>query len=96
MNHSILIVKIVASPEQSFLKDGIAVTEIQVKFAPIKPKLNSNDVFTISIWGNLSYDIIKHYSINDYIVIEGYISLRDNKTNLLNPPQTQSYLNYNV
>ena len=89
MNYSILIVKIVSLPEQTFLKDIVPVTKIQVKFVPIQQKLISNDVFTISIWGNLSYDIIKHYSINDYIIIEGYISLSKTKSTLLNSRKTK-------
>ena len=28
------------------------------------------------IWGNLGQDIIKYYKINDYLLIEGFISLR--------------------
>ena len=28
------------------------------------------------IWGNLGQDVIKYYKINDYLLIEGFISLR--------------------
>ena len=36
------------------------------------------DTFNLSIWGTLSYDIVKYYNINDYILVEGFISIRDN------------------
>lgn len=78
MNHSILIVKVIAPPKQSFVKDNIPVTEILVKFPTIKQKKNCNDIFSILIWGNLSYDALKNYHINKYIIIEGYISIHEN------------------
>ena len=33
------------------------------------------------IWGNLGEDVIKYYKINDYILIEGFISFRKKKIN---------------
>ena len=77
MNHSTLIVKIIAQPKQSFIKDSIPVTEILVKFPLIKSNTNCNDIFIISIWGSLSYDVIKYYSRNKYMIIEGYLSIHE-------------------
>ena len=34
------------------------------------------------IWGNLSDNMTKYYQVNDYVIIEGYISRR--KSNLKN------------
>ena len=31
----------------------------------------------ISVWGNLGYDIIRYYQVNDYIIVEGYILLNN-------------------
>jgi hypothetical protein len=84
MNHTILLVKIVTPPIKSSFKDGFYVTEMQVKFVPIKTKLNSNDVIHLSIWDNLSSDTVKYYKVNEYIIIEGYISIRENLFNLSN------------
>jgi hypothetical protein len=84
MNYSILIVKILAAPEQIFLKEDIPVTKIKVKLVQTRTTSLSNDVFTIFIWGNVSSDIIKYYITDDYVVIEGYISLKENKLNLQN------------
>ena len=89
MNHSILIVKIIAAPEQNFLKEDIPVTKIKVKLVQTRTTSLSNDIFTIFIWGNLSSDIIKHYRTDDYVVIEGYISLRENNLNLQNSPMNR-------
>lgn len=75
MNYSSFIVKIVEEPIQSYFEDGIPMTEIIVKFSQIR-KRKTIQTFRISIWGNLADDVIKYYQINDYIVIEGYISIR--------------------
>jgi len=75
MNYSNFIVKIIEVPKQSFFEDNTSVSEILVKFPQIR-KNNLGSTFRISIWGDLAYDIIKYYNINDYIIIEGYISLK--------------------
>ena len=86
MNYTSFIVKILKEPEQYFLKNNTVVTRILVKFIDSRTKtLNKKDTFRISIWENLLYETIKYYNPNDYIVIEGYISLRpslisENKT----------------
>ncbi len=75
MNYSNFIVKIIEVPKQSFFEDNTSVTEILVKFPQIQQnKLAST--FRISIWGDLAYDTVKYYNVNDYIIIEGYISLK--------------------
>jgi len=77
MNYTSFIVKIVKEPEQSFFQNNTVVTEMLVKFIPTRKKnLNIKDTFQISIWENSSYETIKYYQLYDYIVIEGYISLR--------------------
>ena len=82
MNHTILLVKIITPPIQSSFEDGFYVTEMQVKFPAIKTKVNCNDVIHLSIWSNLSSDAIKYYKVNQYILLEGYISIRENLLNL--------------
>ena len=78
MNHNFFLVKIISKPEQSFFKEEKALTEVMVKYIPISKKSNCIDTFNLSIWGTLSYDIVKYYNINDYILVEGFISIRNN------------------
>ena len=78
MNYNFFLVKIISKPEQSFFKEDKALTEVMVKYIPISKKSNCIDTFNLSIWGTLSYDIVKYYNINDYILVEGFISIRDN------------------
>jgi single-stranded DNA-binding protein len=51
-------------------------------------KNNSKVILQVSIWGKLSYDVAKYYKPDDYLIIEGYISIRNIDTghvvNLLN------------
>ena len=75
MNHTTLIVKIIAKPTQKFFEKGMSVTELVGKFYQYR-----NNKFTIckvSIWGPLAYDLNKYYKVNDYVIVEGYISIRE-------------------
>nr|UYC31358.1 hypothetical protein [Odontella aurita var. minima] len=80
MNYVNFIVKIIEKPKQSFFENNICITEVLVKLC--QTKNNKLEIpLQLSIWGNLGYDIMQYYQINDYIIIEGYISLHENKSN---------------
>jgi len=82
MNYSNFLVKILKKPKQIFFKENILVTKLLVQFpSTSNRKTNFTDVFSIYIWGSLSTEAMKYYNINDYIMIEGFISLRKEKTN---------------
>jgi hypothetical protein len=74
MNYVSFIVKLIGKPEQSFFEDNISVTEIVAKLRQPRKK-NVDITVQLSVWGNLAYDIVQYYQINDYIIVEGYISL---------------------
>ena len=82
MNYSNFIVKVLKKPKQRFLKKNILLTELHVQF-PSTRKKNKNNLnkMDLLIWGNLGEDIIKYYKINDYILVEGFISLHKRKIN---------------
>ena len=86
MNYVILAVKVIKNSGQSFFADGTSLTELIVQL-PQTRKNNTTIILQVSIWGKLSYDVAKYYQSEDYIVIEGYISVRnintDRITNLL-------------
>ncbi len=76
MNYVNFVVKIIGKPEQSFFKNDLSITEVLVKLC--QTKKNKLEIpLRLSIWGDLGYDIMQYYQINDYIIIEGYISLRE-------------------
>jgi len=76
MNYVIFAVKVIKNSGQSFFADGTSLTELTV----LLPQARKNDtkvILQVSIWGKLSYDVAKYYQSEDYIIIEGYISIRN-------------------
>ena len=69
------IVKILELPKQKVLKNNILVTQFRAQIS----QLRNTRIITLTFWGNLARDITTYYKINDYLIIEGYISLRDKK-----------------
>ena len=80
MNYSTFIVKIIKKPVQSFFKNNISLTEFVGQFPQVRTK-NSINTIRLTVWGNLSYDVMKYYQLNDYVVVEGYLSSRTNSRN---------------
>ena len=82
MNYSNFIVKVLKKPKQKFLKKKIMLTELHVQFPSTRIK-NKNGLSTMDllIWGNLGQDVLKYYKINDYLLVEGFISLRKKRFN---------------
>ena len=71
-NHIGAIVKILESPKNKTIQNKISMT----KFRAQLPQIRQTRVVDIVVWGNLANDVAKYYSINDYILVEGYLSLR--------------------
>jgi single-stranded DNA-binding protein len=71
------IVKVLENPTQTFFNDKISVTKFRVEI----PQIRKNKIITLVFWGNLAREVQNYYQINDYILIEGYLSIR-NKKNL--------------
>ena len=76
-NYILGIVKILENPRQRVLKDNILIGEFRGQL----PQIRNNLIINLVCWGNLAQDMKKYYQMNDYIIIEGYISLRDKKIN---------------
>jgi hypothetical protein len=75
-NYTSGIVKILENPVQTvFNNNNIPITKFRVQF----PQVRKNIVVNLVFWGNLGRDVVNYYQINDYILIEGYLSLRDNQ-----------------
>jgi single-stranded DNA-binding protein len=68
------IVKILETPKQESFNKNIAVTKFRVQF----PQFRNNSVVHLTFWGNLARDAANCLK-NDYILIEGYISLRNKR-----------------
>ena len=79
MNYIGSIVKILEIPKQKISKNGIYLTQLRAQF----PESSTASIIILNFWGNVTYDFATYYKTNDYIIIEGYISIQ-NKQRILN------------
>ena len=68
------IVKILENPSQTIFNDTILCTKFRVQF----PQFRNIRIVNLIFWGSLASDVVKYYRINDYILIEGYLSIINN------------------
>lgn len=67
------IVRILEPPTEKMISQTIWVTDFRVQF----PQVRNNYLVHLKIWGNLARDVANYYKMNDYILIEGYISTKE-------------------
>ena len=67
------IVKILEIPEQKLINNNIPTLKIRVQLSQFR----GTKIINLSFWGNLAYDVANYYKINDYILIEGYLTQLD-------------------
>ena len=67
------IVKILENPNQTIINNTIPITKVRAQL----PQVKNNTIVTLSFWGNLANDVANYYKINDYIIIEGYLSIQN-------------------
>ena len=70
-NYISSIVKILETPNKIFFNNTVLVTKFRVQF----PQTQNSRIVNLIFWGNLANDVSNYYQINDYIMIEGYLSL---------------------
>ena len=73
MNYIGAIVKILEIPKPKFINSNTLVIKIRVQLSQVR-KIRT---VRLVIWGNLAREVLNYYKINDYILIEGYVSLQD-------------------
>ena len=69
------VVKILETPRQKIFDNNILVAKFRVQF----PQLQNTRVINLTFCGNLARDVINYYKVNDYILIEGYLSLHNQR-----------------
>jgi hypothetical protein len=74
-NYISCIVKVLEHPIKTVLNKNIPITKFRVQL----PQFRHNIIINLVFWGKLSQDIANYYKMGDYIIIEGYLSLRDKK-----------------
>ena len=71
------IVKILENPSKILFKNNIPIIQFRVQL----PQVKNNRIINLTLLGNLARDVAKYYKINDYIIIEGYLSIRNKRVN---------------
>ena len=69
------IVKILETPKYKTFNSNTQFTKFRVQF----PQVRQTSLVHLTFWGNLAIDTANYYKVNDYVLIEGYISVRDRK-----------------
>ena len=72
------IVKILENPKRQVISNKIISTKLRVLIPQIR-RNKSPKIISLVFWGTLASDVKNYYKINDYILIEGYISIKINK-----------------
>lgn len=73
------IVKILENPDSVTFNKNIPVTKFRVQL----PQVKNSTIVNLTFWGNLANDVANYYKINDYILIEGYLSVQNKQFNNL-------------
>lgn len=71
------IVKILETPKQKIVKKNISITQFRVQLPQTRNK--STTIARLTFWANLARDVSDSYKMNDYIIIEGYLSITKKK-----------------
>lgn len=78
MNYISCIIRILEIPKIELTSNNIEMVRFRVQLPSVRNKIQSPIIIYSTIWGNLAYDIISYYRINDYALVEGYISTSSN------------------
>ena len=67
------IVKVLETPHQKSFNNNIFVTRFRAQL----PQMKNSRIVNLIFWGNLAKNVANYYQTNDYILIEGYLSLQN-------------------
>lgn len=81
------VVKILETPQEHKVSSKIFLTKFRVQFSQVRK--NKTNILHLIIWGKLGREIAKYYTINDYVLIEGYLSIRDTQKQLISSSQKE-------
>jgi hypothetical protein len=76
INYLGAVVRILEIPTIQLTRTETPYTKFRVQLSKLRPKRRCNTVLTVFAWGKFAQDIVRYYRINDYVLIEGYLSNR--------------------
>jgi len=74
-NYIAAIVRVLESPRQKIFSKNIPRVQFRVQL----PQYRRTRIVTLTFWGKLANTVKSYYKINDYILIEGYVSVKIKK-----------------
>ena len=74
-NYLASTVKILEEPTQILDNNKVVSTEFRAQLVQVR----NSQIINLMFWGNLARDVASYYHVNDYIMIEGYVSLQNKK-----------------
>ena len=60
------------TPSLKLYKNEIPWIKLKIEIAQVRNR-SSERIIEAIIWGDLAYDLIKYYRLNDYVLVEGYL-----------------------
>ena len=73
MNYIGALVKVLETPKQTIINSDTLIIKFRVQL----PQLRKIRIVELVCWGKLAESVLNYYKINDYILIEGYLSYRN-------------------
>jgi len=80
INYMGAVVRILEIPTIQLTRTETPYTKFRVQLSKLRPKRRSNTILTVFAWGKFAEDIVRYYRINDYVLIEGYLSNRQSSS----------------
>ena len=76
INYISIIVRLLEEPRKKISKKNILFTEVRAQFSEVRNK-NTQTLVKLVFLGNLSQAVLNYYRSNDYLLIEGYLSIKN-------------------
>jgi len=73
MNYISCIIQILETPKIESYSDNIQIAKFRAQLPYVRNKTQSPIIINSKIWGDLSYDVVNYYRVNDYALVEGYL-----------------------
>lgn len=74
MNQINSIIRILEISPPKFYMDKIVMVKFRAQLPFIRSEAKQPIISEFIIWGNLAFDLINYYRVNDYVLIEGFFS----------------------
>jgi single-stranded DNA-binding protein len=75
MNTCIFILKLTEDPNEENYQIKIKLLEIKATFTYFKKDIICTENFNLLVWGNQIDYILQYYRKDDYVVIEGFLTI---------------------